>query len=175
MLRFTLNGQPVEVDAPSDTPLLWVVRDHLKLKGSKFGCGMGLCGACSMLVDGQSTRTCILPSAAVANKNVTTIEGLGNPELTSAVQEAWIGSSVPQCGYCQSGQIISATALLTNNSNPSDTDIDNAMSGNICRCGTYPRIKTAIKQAAKAIQSGKGKSQAVQHFEPTTKAKEVQA
>jgi isoquinoline 1-oxidoreductase alpha subunit len=175
MLRFTLNGQLVEVDAPSDTPLLWVIRDHLKLKGSKFGCGMGLCGACSMLIDGQSTRTCILPAAAIANKSVTTIEGLGNPELTSAVQQAWIDSSVPQCGYCQSGQIISATALLTNNPNPSDKEIDHAMSGNICRCGTYPRIKAAIKQAAHNIQTGQGKLQAVQYFEPTESAQEAQS
>ncbi|MGR6874516.1 (2Fe-2S)-binding protein [Pseudomonas sp. HK3] len=173
MLRFTLNGQPIEVDIPTDTPLLWVIRDHLKLKGSKFGCGMGLCGACSMLVDGQSTRTCILPVAAVANKRVTTIEGLGNQAFTSTVQQAWIDHSVPQCGYCQSGQIISATALLTNNPSPSDKDIDNAMSGNICRCGTYPRIKAAIKQAAKNIQSGQGKLQTVQHFEPVISAKEA--
>jgi isoquinoline 1-oxidoreductase alpha subunit len=173
MQRFTLNGQPIEVDVPSDTPLLWVVRDHLKLKGSKFGCGMGLCGACSMLVDGQSTRTCVLPLAAVANKNVTTIEGIGNPELTSALQQAWIDGSVPQCGYCQSGQIISATALLKNNANPTDTDIDNAMSGNICRCGTYPRIKSAIKQAAKNIQKGNGKLQAVQYFAPKISSTEA--
>ncbi|MFT5593276.1 MAG: isoquinoline 1-oxidoreductase alpha subunit [Oceanicoccus sp.] len=173
MLRFTLNGQPVEVDVPSDTPLLWVIRDHLKLKGSKFGCGMGLCGACSMLIDGQSTRTCILPAAAVINKNVTTIEGIGNAELTSAVQQAWINNSVPQCGYCQSGQIISATALLKSNPNPSDNEIDNAMSGNICRCGTYPRIKAAIKQAAKSVQTGKKTLQAVQYFEPTPSAQEA--
>ena len=173
MLRFTLNGQPIEVDVPTDTPLLWVIRDHLKLKGSKFGCGMGLCGACSMLVDGQSTRTCVLPLAAVVNRDVTTIEGLGNPEMTSALQQAWSDSSVPQCGYCQSGQIISATALLKNNPTPSDAEIDNAMSGNICRCGTYPRIKSAIKQAAKNIQNGQGKLQAVQHFNPTTSKQEA--
>ena len=173
MLRFTLNGQPIEVDVPADTPLLWVVRDHLKLKGSKFGCGMGLCGACSMLVDGQSTRTCILPLAAVINRHVTTIEGIGNPDMTSALQQAWIDGSVPQCGYCQSGQIISATALLKNNPNPSDAEIDNAMSGNICRCGTYPRIKRAIKQAAKHIQNGQGKLQAVQHFTPITSKQEA--
>ena len=126
-----------------------------------------------MLVDGQSTRTCILPAASVANKNVTTIEGIGNPELISVVQQAWVDSSVPQCGYCQSGQIVSATALLTRNPNPTDRDIDNAMSGNICRCGTYPRIKAAIKQAASAIQSGQGKLQAVQYFEPSQSATEA--
>ena len=173
MLRFTLNGQAVEVDAPGDTPLLWVIRDHLKLKGSKFGCGMGLCGACSMLVDGQSTRTCILPAASVANKSVTTIEGIGNPELVSAVQQAWVDASVAQCGYCQSGQIVSATALLTQNPNPSDSEIDNAMSGNICRCGTYPKIKAAIKQAASTVQNGQGKLQAVGYFEPNKTATEA--
>ncbi|MGB3665454.1 MAG: (2Fe-2S)-binding protein [Bermanella sp.] len=172
MLRFTLNGQAVEVDAPGDTPLLWVIRDHLKLKGSKFGCGMGLCGACSMLVDGQSTRTCILPAASVANKSVTTIEGIGNPELVSAVQQAWVDASVAQCGYCQSGQIVSATALLTQNPNPSDSEIDNAMSGNICRCGTYPKIKAAIQQAASAVQNGQGKLQ-VGYFEPNKTATEA--
>lgn len=173
MLRFTLNGQPVEVDVSADTPLLWVIRDHLKLKGSKFGCGMGLCGACSMLVDGQSTRTCILPVAAVINRTVTTIEGLGNPELTSAVQQAWVESNVPQCGYCQSGQIISATALLSTNPNPSETDIDNAMSGNICRCGTYPKIKAAIKQAAQLVRTGEGKLNTAQIFDPAQHVKEV--
>jgi len=173
MLRFTLNGQAVEVDVSDDTPLLWVIRDHFKLKGSKFGCGMGLCGACSMLVDGASTRTCVLPVKYVVDREVTTIEGLSNPELTSVVQQAWIDSSVPQCGYCQSGQIISATALLTSNPNPSDADIDNAMSGNICRCGTYPKIKNAIKQASKAIRVDETKPQAVQIFEPFLTTKEA--
>ena len=173
MLRFTLNGQAVEVDVSDDTPLLWVIRDHFKLKGSKFGCGMGLCGACSMLVDGASTRTCVLSVKYVVDREVTTIEGLSNPELTSVVQQAWIDSSVPQCGYCQSGQIISATALLTSNPNPSDADIDNAMSGNICRCGTYPKIKNAIKQASKAIRVDETKPQAVQIFEPFLTTKEA--
>jgi isoquinoline 1-oxidoreductase alpha subunit len=149
MVSFVLNGTRVDVDVSIDTPLLWVMRDHLKLKGTKFGCGMGLCGACSMIVDGVSTRTCILPVAAVANKNITTIEGLGNPQMLSTLQQAWVDNSVPQCGYCQSGQLISASALLNNNSNPSDAQIDDAMSGNICRCGTYPSIKKAIKAAAK--------------------------
>ena len=163
MIRFQLNGQTVEADVPGDMPLLWVVRDHFKLKGSKFGCGMGLCGACSMMIDGQSTRTCILPVAAVANRHVTTIEGLQDQDSQrlSALQQAWVDNSVPQCGYCQSGQLISATALLKQNPNPSDTDIDNAMQGNICRCGTYPRIKQAIKATAK-------QTAAVQMFEPTT-------
>lgn len=167
MIRFQLNGKTVEANVPGDMPLLWVVRDHFKMKGSKFGCGMGLCGACSMMVDGQSTRTCILPVAAVANRNITTIEGLSNLEQPgseqqlSILQQAWVDNSVPQCGYCQSGQLISASALLKNNPKPSDADIDNAMSGNICRCGTYPRIKNAIKQAAAKQQA------AVQVFDPT--------
>ncbi|WDE07010.1 (2Fe-2S)-binding protein [Thalassomonas viridans] len=149
MITFELNGEAVEVDIAADTPLLWVVRDHFKLKGSKFGCGMGLCGACSMLVDGQSIRTCNFPVAAISGRKVTTIEGLGNPERLSALQQAWVDNSVAQCGYCQSGQLISATALLNNNLNPSDSEIDEAMSGNICRCGTYPRIKKAIADVAK--------------------------
>jgi len=167
MISFELNGKAVEVDVSLDTPLLWVMRDHLKLKGTKFGCGMGLCGACSMLIDGVSTRTCILPIAAVANRKVTTIEGLGNPQMLSTLQQAWVENSVPQCGYCQSGQLISASALLNSNPNPSDQQIDDAMSGNICRCGTYPNIKKAIKAAA-AQQVG------VQTFDPTFDAKPQQ-
>ncbi len=160
MISFVLNGTSVDVDVSLDTPLLWVMRDHLKLKGTKFGCGMGLCGACSMIVDGVSTRTCILPVAAVANKNITTIEGLGNPQMLSTLQQAWVDNSVPQCGYCQSGQLISASALLNSNPNPSDAQIDDAMSGNICRCGTYPNIKQAIKAAA-------GNNVGVQTFDPS--------
>jgi isoquinoline 1-oxidoreductase alpha subunit len=166
MISFELNGKNVQVDAAPDTPLLWTIRDHLKLKGSKFGCGMGLCGACSMLVDGESTRTCILPLSAVQGRKVTTIEGIGNPDMMSTLQQAWVESSVPQCGYCQSGQLISATALLSKNNNPSDVDIDNAMSGNICRCGTYPSIKKAIKSAAKELRSGNGRLKAVEYFNP---------
>ncbi len=160
MISFVLNGKAVEVDVTLDTPLLWVMRDHLKLKGTKFGCGMGLCGACSMLIDGVSTRTCILPIAAVANRNVTTIEGLGNPQMLSTLQQAWVENSVPQCGYCQSGQLVSASALLNSNPNPTDAEIDDAMSGNICRCGTYPNIKKAIKAAA-------GQQLGVQTFDPS--------
>lgn len=173
MISFELNGQTVQVDAAPDTPLLWTIRDHLKLKGSKFGCGMGLCGACSMLVDGESTRTCILPLAAVQGRKVTTIEGIGHPEMMSTLQSAWVEASVPQCGYCQSGQLVSATALLSKNSNPSDEEIDNAMSGNICRCGTYPNIKKAIKQAAKDLKKGNGRLQAVSHFDPSTLKQEA--
>jgi isoquinoline 1-oxidoreductase alpha subunit len=168
MISFQLNGKTVQVDAAPDTPLLWTVRDHLNLKGSKFGCGMGLCGSCSMLVDGESTRTCILPLSAVQGRNVTTIEGIGNPEMMSTLQQAWIDSSVAQCGYCQSGQLVSATALLAKNNNPSDEQIEKAMSGNICRCGTYLDIKKAIKSAAKELRSGNGRLQIVEYFNPNT-------
>lgn len=153
MITFKLNGTQVEANVPADMPLLWVIRDHFKMKGSKFGCGMGLCGACSMMLDGMSTRTCILPVSAVANKSITTIEGLSAGEQLSQLQQAWVDDSVPQCGYCQSGQLISATALLKQNANPSDAQIDQAMSGNICRCGTYPRIKQAIKKVANNRQA----------------------
>jgi isoquinoline 1-oxidoreductase alpha subunit len=148
MIEFTLNGIKVKTQAPDDAPLLWVVRDEFKLKGSKFGCGAGLCGACSMLIDGKAERTCILPVAAVAGKVITTIEGLGSPAAPHPVQQAWIDHSVAQCGYCQSGQIISATALLQDNPLPDDAAIDQAMQGNLCRCGTYPAIKKAIKSVA---------------------------
>ena len=164
MISFTLNGQQVSCDLPDDTPLLWVVRDYFRLKGSKFGCGMGLCGACSMLIDGESARTCILPLAAVQGQSVVTIEGLGDVDQLSPVQQAWVDNNVPQCGYCQSGQIISATALLARNNNPGDADIDAAMSGNLCRCGTYPRIKKAIQQAAGALQESSGAG--VEYYQP---------
>ncbi|BFM16948.1 (2Fe-2S)-binding protein [Maricurvus nonylphenolicus] len=154
MISFELNGETVSTNVAEDTPLLWVIRDHFKLKGSKFGCGMGLCGACTMHVDGEAVRTCILPLNAVANRKVTTIEGLSPASTLHKVQKAWIEHNVPQCGYCQSGQIMSATALLKTNINPSDSDIDRAMQGNICRCGTYPRIKKAIKAVAKDLQNG---------------------
>ena len=145
MIRFQLNNNPVDVDVDPDTPLLWVVRDHFKLKGSKFGCGMGLCGACTMHMNGAAVRTCTLPVAAVQGASITTIEGLGTPDKLHPLQQAWVEHSVPQCGYCQSGQLMSASALLATNPNPSDADIDTAMNGNICRCGTYGKIKLAIK------------------------------
>ncbi|MEK9656284.1 MAG: (2Fe-2S)-binding protein [Halieaceae bacterium] len=148
MIRLTLNGQPVQIDVDPETPLLWVVRDHFKLKGSKFGCGAGLCGACTMHVDGSAMKTCITPVGAIAGKAVTTIEGLGTPENPHPLQAAWHEHAVPQCGYCQSGQIMAAAALLETNPNPSSGDIDAAMSGNICRCGCYPRIKRAIQSAS---------------------------
>jgi isoquinoline 1-oxidoreductase alpha subunit len=153
MISLTVNGVSHQLDIEGDTPLLWVVRDILNLKGSKFGCGAGLCGACTMHVDGQPTRTCILPVAAVAGQNITTIEGITPQQGLSPVQQAWTELNVPQCGYCQSGQIMSATALLASNPAPSDQDIDNAMSGNICRCGTYPRIRKAIHRAAELQQT----------------------
>ncbi|USG62460.1 (2Fe-2S)-binding protein [Sneathiella marina] len=150
MISFSLNGKTVTTDVPSETPLLWVVRDVFQLKGSKFGCGVGLCGACTMHVEGEAVRTCILAIEDVADKNVTTIEGLGTREDPHPLQESWVAQSVPQCGYCQSGQIMSAAALLSQNPKPTDTDIDAAMKGNICRCGTYGRIRQAIHATANA-------------------------
>lgn len=144
MIEFTLNGETVRTEDDPSTPLLWVVRDTFKLKGSKYGCGAGLCGACTMHIDGQATRTCIMPISAVAGRDITTIEGLGGPDNLHPLQEAWVELSVPQCGYCQTGQIMSAASLLENNPNPTEADVDAAMSGNICRCGCYVRIKEAI-------------------------------
>jgi isoquinoline 1-oxidoreductase subunit alpha len=145
-ISLTVNGKSVTVNSSPDTPLLWVLRDELGLVGTKFGCGKALCGACTVHLNGMAIRSCQTQIGAVAGQKVTTIEGLGN----NAVQKAWIALDVPQCGYCQPGQMMSATALLASNKNPSDADIDSFMSGNICRCGTYPRIRAAIKQAAKA-------------------------
>jgi isoquinoline 1-oxidoreductase alpha subunit len=150
-MEFSINATKVQVSAADDTPLLWVLRDHLGLTGTKFGCGMALCGACTVHVDGQATRSCVTPASAVAGKKITTIEGVGATPAGKAVQAAWLSLNVPQCGYCQSGQIMSATALLEGHSNPNDADIDAAMAGNICRCGTYPRIRAAIKQAASQL------------------------
>jgi len=150
VIEFRLNGEAVRTDDAPDTPLLWTVRDSFKLKGSKYGCGAGLCGACTMHLDGQAVRTCILPIAAVAGKDITTIEGLGTPDSPHPLQAAWEASSVPQCGYCQPGQIMSAAALLSANPSPSGEEVETAMAGNICRCGCYPRIKQAILDVAKA-------------------------
>ena len=147
-MELSINEKSVQVTAADDTPLLWVLRDHLGMTGTKFGCGMALCGACTVHVDGQPTRSCVTPASAVAGKKITTIEGIGATPMGKAVQNAWLALNVPQCGYCQSGQIMSATALLQAHPTPSDADIDAAMAGNICRCGTYPRIRAAIKQAA---------------------------
>jgi len=146
MVRFTLNGEVHEVDADPDTPLLWVLREALGLTGTKFGCGIGQCGACTVHLDGRATRTCILPLASVAERTIVTIEGL-SPDGSHPVQRAWAEQSVPQCGYCQSGQVMAASALLAANARPSDDDIARAMT-NICRCGTYARIRKAIHRAA---------------------------
>jgi isoquinoline 1-oxidoreductase subunit alpha len=147
-MQLDINGKAVQVNATEDTPLLWVLRDHLGLTGTKFGCGMALCGACTVHVDGKALRACVIPISTVAGKKITTIEGVGASATGKAVQDAWLSLDVPQCGYCQAGQIMSAAALLQSVPKPSDADIDAAMSGNICRCGTYPRIRAAIKQAA---------------------------
>ena len=154
MIEFTLNGKLVGTDDSPDTPLLWAVRDTFKLKGSKYGCGAALCGACTMHVDGRAVRTCVLPIAQVAGKQITTIEGLGSPESPHPLQAAWVEQSVSQCGYCQSGQIMSAAALLATNAAPSGEEIEQAMAGNICRCGCYPRIKQAIASVAAQGRNG---------------------
>ena len=150
MPALLLNGKTVNVDAPADTPLLWVLRDHLNMTGTKFGCGASLCGACTVHVDGVPTRSCVTPVSAVEGRKVTTIEGLSG-KVGAAVQRAWDKMQVPQCGYCQSGQVMAATALLSRNAKPSDAQIREAMDGNICRCGTYGRIRAAINDAAKEL------------------------
>jgi isoquinoline 1-oxidoreductase subunit alpha len=152
--KLNLNGREVSVDAAPDTPLLWVLRDHLEMTGTKFGCGMGLCGACTVHLDGEPVRSCLMPLSALAGRKITSIEGVAEGargRVARAVQAAWNAIDVPQCGYCQPGQIMSATALLSHMPKPSDADIDQAMSGNVCRCGTYPRIRAAIHQAAAAL------------------------
>jgi isoquinoline 1-oxidoreductase alpha subunit len=146
-VKLTVNNQSHELDIDPNMPLLWAIRDHLQLTGTKFGCGMALCGACTVHIDGQAVRSCVTPVSAVEGKKVTTIEGLDTPAGKS-VQTAWVSLDVPQCGYCQSGQVMSAAALLATNSKPTDADIDSAMAGNICRCATYTRIRNAIHQAA---------------------------
>ena len=149
MTTLKINGKPHTVDAPPDMPLLWVLRDLLGMNGTKFGCGAALCGACTVHVDGSPRRSCVMPVGAAAGHSITTIEGIGNTSIGKTVQQAWLDLEVIQCGYCQSGQIMAAAALLSKIASPTDTDIDQAMSGNICRCGTYPRIREAIKQAAR--------------------------
>lgn len=148
--KLNINGKTQTVDAAPGTPLLWVLRDHLKMPGTKFGCGVAQCGACTVHVDGQPTRSCILPHDTLEGSKITTIEGVAGG-AADAIREAWIEDDVPQCGYCQSGQIMAATALLADNPAPSDKDIDDAMSGNICRCGTYMSIRRGIKKAASAM------------------------
>jgi isoquinoline 1-oxidoreductase subunit alpha len=150
MPTLTINGQEQELDVPDDMPLLWVLRDVVGLTGTKFGCGIALCGACTVHLDGRPIRSCITPMASVVGKKITTIEAIGETESGAKIQRAWLNIEVVQCGYCQPGQIMSAAALLESNPNPSDVEIDAAMSGNICRCGTYPRIRAAIKQASQS-------------------------
>ncbi|MBM3376559.1 MAG: (2Fe-2S)-binding protein [Betaproteobacteria bacterium] len=152
MTRITVNGKSVALEAEPDTPLLWLLRHELKLTGTKYGCGMALCGACTVYLDGQPVRSCMTPLSSAAGKTVTTIEGLDGP-VARAVQAAWVNLDVVQCGYCQSGQIMAAVALLSKNRKPSNADIDSAMSGNLCPCGTYPRIRAAIHEAARELSA----------------------
>ena len=154
MIHLEVNGASHELDVPAEMPLLWVLRDVVGMTGTKFGCGMGLCGACTLHLDGQATRSCITPVATAIGKKVLTIEAVGGTPTGSRLQQAWLDLQVVQCGYCQSGQIMSAAALLARSANPTDSEIDVAMAGNICRCGTYGRIRAAIKQAALAKPAG---------------------
>ncbi len=154
MITIHLNGQDREVDAPDDMPLPWAIRDVLGFTGTKYGCGMGLCGACTMHMDGVPVRSCVTPISAAVGKKITTIEALGKDDIGKVVQEAWVKVGVPQCGYCQCGQVMTATALLARNPSPDDQEIESSMSGNICRCGTYNRIKTAIHAASASLKGG---------------------
>jgi isoquinoline 1-oxidoreductase subunit alpha len=152
MATLTVNGKKMPVEADPDTPLLWVLRDHLDMTGTKYGCGMALCGACTVHVNGEATRSCTMPLSAVAGKRITTIEAIALTKEGKALQEAWVANEVPQCGYCQSGQIMSAAALLAKTKRPTDAEIDEAMGGNVCRCGTYNRIRLAIRQASRGLK-----------------------
>jgi aerobic-type carbon monoxide dehydrogenase small subunit (CoxS/CutS family) len=152
MVKLVVNGKPVEIDADPEAPLLWVLRDRLGLTGTKFGCGIAQCGACTVHIDGAARRSCVMPVGELGGRAVTTIEALGARGL-SAVQQAWLAENVPQCGYCQAGQIMSTVALLRANPRPTDDDIDSALSANLCRCGTYPRIRRAVHRAAQALQA----------------------
>ena len=155
MVKLVVNGKPVRVAVEPDTPLLWVLRDKLGLTGTKFGCGIAQCGACTVHVDGHSKRSCVLPIGELAGAKITTIEGLASPQQLHVVQQAWIAENVPQCGYCQAGQIMTTVALLAANPSPTDEDIDSALSANLCRCGTYPRIRRAVHRAAAALKEKK--------------------
>lgn len=153
-MRLTVNGTPHDIDVEPEMPLLWALRDELGVTGPKYGCGMGICGACTVHVDGKAVRSCSTPVGAVT-KPVVTIEGLGNPESLHAVQQAWVELQVAQCGYCQSGQIMTAAAFLAGNRNPSDAQVDDAMNANLCRCGTYPRIRAAVQRAAALLREAR--------------------
>lgn len=153
-MKLSINNKEYQLDVPEDTPILWALRDVLGMTGTKFGCGKALCGACTVMLDGTPIRSCVTPIKLAADKQITTIEAVSEDRVGRAVQAAWMENNVPQCGYCQSGQIVAATALLNNNAKPTDEDINGWMSGNICRCGTYPRIKAAIKQAAETLEAG---------------------
>jgi aerobic-type carbon monoxide dehydrogenase small subunit (CoxS/CutS family) len=170
-IEFTLNNQAVRLEIESDTPLLWVLRDELSMNGTRFGCGKGLCGACTVHLDGRPMRSCALPISAVAGRTVTTIEGLAAAG-DHPLQSAWIAENVPQCGYCQSGQIMAAAALLATTPNPTDEEINGAMSGNLCRCGTYPRIRKAIKRAAAEMRGAVATWEPVSNS-PSAAAREV--
>ncbi len=152
MITLNVNGKPMSVNADPDTPLLWVLRDHLGMTGTKYGCGMALCGACTVHVNGQATRSCSTLLGAAAGKRITTIEGIGQTKEGRVLQEAWVANDVPQCGYCQSGQIMSAAALLAKVKRPTDAEIEGAMNGNVCRCGTYNRIGLAVRQASRNLK-----------------------
>ena len=153
MITLNVNGKARNLDIPDDMPLLWTLRDVLSMTGTKFGCGQGLCGACTIHIDGKPVRSCITPVSAATGRRITTIEAIGATAAGRKIQAAWRTLDVPQCGYCQSGQIMSASALIASNAKPSDADIDSAMGGNICRCGTYPRIRAAIKRAAGVVDA----------------------
>jgi len=157
MISLDINGKQYAFDVSPDVPLLWVIRENVQLTGTKYGCGMARCGACTVHVDGEATRSCVTPVSAVAGKKITTIEAVDTTAIGKAVQEAWIAEDVPQCGYCQSGHIMEAAALLAKNPKPADADIDAQISGNLCRCGTYPRIRKAIHRASATVAKG-GKS-----------------
>jgi isoquinoline 1-oxidoreductase alpha subunit len=151
MVALNINGRDLQIDAEPATPILWVLRDNLNMMGTKFGCGVALCGACTVHLDGAATRSCVTPISAAVGRKITTIEAMDADKVGKAVQDAWVRHDVPQCGYCQSGQVMSATALLRTRKRPTDADINAAMSGNVCRCGTYQRIRAAIKDAAKTL------------------------
>ena len=156
-MKLHINDQTYDVQTEDDTPLLWVIRDDLGMTGTKYGCGLAQCGACSVMVDGEVVRSCVTPVSSVSGKQITTIEAIEKDQVGKKVVEAWTDHQVPQCGYCQSGQVMTAVALLESNASPTDEDIDAAMSGNVCRCGTYPRIRRGIKRAALAMRDGADK------------------